>query len=36
VQKGFKKAAAIKGGLDAWEKAGGKVVRPSVPKPPTL
>ena len=28
LQNGFKKAAAIKGGLSAWEKAGGKMVRP--------
>jgi rhodanese-related sulfurtransferase len=26
-QNGFTKVAAVKGGLDAWEKAGGKVVR---------
>jgi hypothetical protein len=28
LQNGYKKAVAVKGGLGAWEKAGGKVVRP--------
>lgn len=27
LQNGYKKAAAIKGGLEAWQKAGGKIVK---------
>jgi hypothetical protein len=28
LQNGYKRAAAVRGGLDAWEKAGGRIVRP--------
>jgi hypothetical protein len=28
MQNGYKKVGALRGGLGAWEKAGGKVVKP--------
>lgn len=28
LENGYTKVAAVKGGLNAWEKAGGKIVRP--------